>query len=424
MPSVFPATAIEPMETPVRYDPEDQDNQTDGGQMKGSQTPALGTMRWLVLGTILVVAAGAGALTLRQGDTAPLAKIAAAPIPVTAAFASVRDLPIARAGLGTVLPLNQVDVKARVDGQIQRIFFSEGQEVKAGDVLAQIDPRAYAAQLAQAQATLQKDVAQLANARADEGRATKLTKSGAGTTQAADTARAQVAVMQATVDGDQAAVDTAKLNLSYATITAPISGRAGLKQVNEGALLHANDATGIVTITQIQPISVQFSLPQDDLPDLLTGQQSAPLPVAIDTRDRSKHLADGKLTVIDSQVDTTTGMVKLKAEFDNQDQALWPGELVTAQVTERIDRNALVVPSIAVQSGQKGPYLFVVTPNNTVKVAQVTVGQTVGDVTALRSGVAEGDNIVVSGQSRLTDGTSMQVTQVGGAQRNVVSEVQ
>ncbi|MGX7876987.1 efflux RND transporter periplasmic adaptor subunit [Mesorhizobium sp. ORM6] len=358
------------------------------------------------------------------GDTAPLAKIAPAPIPVTAAFAAVRDLPIARTGLGTVLPLNQVDVKARVDGQIQRTFFSEGQEVKAGDVLAQIDPRVYSAQLAQAQATLQKDVALLANARADEGRATKLTQSGAGTTQSADTARAQVAVMQATVDGDQAAVDTAKLNLSYATIVAPISGRVGLKQVNEGALVHANDATGIVTITQIQPISVQFSLPQDDLPDLLAGQQSAPLPVAVGTRDLSKHLADGSLRVIDSQVDTTTGMVKLKAEFNNQDQALWPGELVTAQVTERIDRNALVVPSIAVQSGQKGPYIFVVAPNKTVKVAQVTVGQTVGDLTALKSGIAKGDNVVVSGQSRLTDGTSMQVTQVGDAQQNLVSEAQ
>ncbi|QND61595.1 efflux RND transporter periplasmic adaptor subunit (plasmid) [Mesorhizobium huakuii] len=410
------------MEPPVRDDPENQDNQTTSGKTADGQRSALGTVRWLALGVILVVAAGAGALTLRQGDTAPLAKIAAAPIPVTAAIASVRDLPIARTGLGTVLPLNQVDVKARVDGQIQRIFFGEGEEVKAGDILAQIDPRAYAALLAQAQATLQKDVAQLANARADEARATKLTQSGAGTTQAADTARAQVAVMQAAVDGDQAAVDTAKLNLDYATITAPISGRVGLKQANEGTLVHANDATGIVTITQMQPIAVQFSLPQDQLPDLQSGQSAGSLPVAADARDSSRKIADGKLTAIDSQIDTTTGMIKLKAEFDNNDKALWPGALVTVQVGVRTEHNAVVLPSAAVQSGQSGPYVFVVKPDNTVTIAKVTTGDVVGDVTMLTSGAVAGDNIVVSGQSRLTEGTSVKVTQADDPSQKVALE--
>ncbi|UVK57662.1 efflux RND transporter periplasmic adaptor subunit (plasmid) [Mesorhizobium sp. AR02] len=410
------------METPVRDDPENKDNQTNAGQTTDNQAPASRTVRWLALGAFLVVAAGAGALTLRQGATAPLAKIATAPIPVTAALATVRDLPIARAGLGTVLPLNQVDVKARVDGQIQRTFFSEGQEVKAGDVLAQIDPRAYAAQLAQAQATLHKDAAQLANARADEARATKLTQSGAGTTQAADTARAQVAVMQATVDGDQAAVDTAKLNLDYATITAPISGRVGLKQANEGTLVHANDATGIVTITQMQPISVQFSLPQDQLPDLQSGQSAGSLPVSADARDGSRKIADGKLTAIDSQIDATTGMVKLKAEFDNSDKALWPGALVTAQVGVRTEHNAVVLPSAAVQNGQTGPYVFVVKPDNTVTIARVTTGDVVGDVTTLTSGAAAGDNIVVSGQSRLTEGTSVKVTQADDPSQKVALE--
>ena len=192
--------------------------------------------------------------------------------------------------------------------------------------------------------------------------------------------------------------------------------------MNEGAIVHASDATGLVTITQMHPISVQFSLPQDDLPDLLTGQAKAPLPVSVDTRDSSRHLADGKLTVIDSQVDTSTGTIKVKAEFPNDDRALWPGELVTAHVLVRTDSKAVTVPAIAVQNGQNGPYVFAVQPDSTVKVVQVKTDPTVGDLTALTSGASSGDNIVLSGQSRLTQGTKVAVKQAADTPQRIASE--
>jgi multidrug efflux system membrane fusion protein len=323
-----------------------------------------------------------------------------------------------------VLPLNQVDVKVRADGQLQRIAFVEGQSVQAGDLLAEIDPRPYQAQLAAAQATLKKDLAQFASDQTEDARAAKLSLSGAGTAQTADKAKAQVAIMRATLLGDQAAIDTATINLSYTSITSPITGRVGLKQINEGAIVHANDMTGLVTITQIHPIAVQFSLPQDELPDLLSGQAEAPLPVTLYSRDGSRRLATGKLAAIDSQVDTSTGMVKLKAEFDNADYVLWPGELVTARVIVKTDHNATVVPSAALQNGQNGPYLFIVKPDATVALIAVKLGPAVGDVTALLSGVKPGENVVVSGQSRLVQGTAVSVTQSDTKTASTVSRTQ
>jgi membrane fusion protein, multidrug efflux system len=366
---------------------------------------------WSVTILITLGIAGIGFWSRSGMAYAPAAAAITPAIPITAVHATVRDLPITRSGLGTVTPVSQVDVKVRADGQVQHIAFKEGQDVKAGDLLAQVDPRPYQAQLGQAEAVLQKDTAQLASSRTEEARASKLSATGAGTTQASDTAKAQVAINQALVLGDQAAVDTAKLNLNFATITAPVAGRLGLKQINEGAVVHASDATGLVTITQIRPISVQFSLPQDELPDLLAGQGKSPLLVSIDSRDGSRHLADGRLTVIDSQVDTATGTIKLKAEFDNDDRALWPGALVTARVIVRTDSKAVVVPSIAIQNGQDGPYLFVVKPDNTVAIAEVKTGPTVADVTALASGISAGDNVVLSGHSRLAQGTTVSTTQ-------------
>ncbi len=365
--------------------------------------------RWFrVMGLIAVVALlGAGGKVMLEAKAGGPAAAPAPPtaIPVTATKVLTRDLPIERSGLGTVTSLNAIDVKFRADGQLQNIAFTEGRDVNAGDVLAQIDRRPYEAQLAQAQAAYQKDQASLDNAKADEARAGKLNSSGAGTTQAIDTAKAQVAIFTAALAGDQAAIDTARLNLEFTTVKAPISGRVGLRQVDEGAIVHASDSTGVVSITQMAPISVRFSLPQDDLPALIAGQGQGDLSVTVYSRDGVQHLADGKLAVIDSQVDTSTGMIRLKAVFPNGDRALWPGELVTARILISTDRNATVVPAAAVQNGQNGAYVFIVKPDRTVAATPVTMGPTVGGYTALLSGVLPGQDIVLGGQSRLTDGS-------------------
>jgi multidrug efflux system membrane fusion protein len=336
----------------------------------------------------------------RQPATAP------ALIPVTTQQVMTRDLQIERAGLGTVMPLNTVDVKARVDGYLQNIAFVDGQEVKAGDVLAEIDPRPYQAQLAQAEAVLQRDNVQLASDQKEEARANRLSATGAGSTQATDLAKAATAAAQAALAADQAAVDTAKLNLAFTKIVAPFEGRVGLRQVSQGALVHANDTVGIITVTQTRPIAVQFSLSQDVLPDLQRSQAKGDRPVVVETRDGSP-LTTGKLMAIDNQIDPTTGMIKLKAVFDNADESLWPGELVMARVIVGTDNNASVVSSAAIQNGQQGSYVFVLKPGSTVSTASVKVGPTVGDVTAIVSGVKPGDDVVVSGQSRLAEGTKV-----------------
>ncbi|MFJ6327964.1 MULTISPECIES: efflux RND transporter periplasmic adaptor subunit [unclassified Rhizobium] len=328
-----------------------------------------------------------------------------APVPVQTATASIKDLPVVRSGLGIVSPLTAVDVKVRVDGQLQHIAFTEGQDVNAGDILATIDPRPYAAAVAQAQADYDKELAQLAQAKIDEARAQRLTTTGSGTTQAAQTAAAQVQVMDATAASGKAALDTAKLNLEFATITAPISGRVGLRQQQQGSILRATDATGVVTVTQMRPIALEFTLTQDDLPDLIAGQAKGQLNVSAYSRDDAKHLADGKLSAIDSQVDSSTGMVKLKAVFANDDLTLWPGELVTANITLRTDPNSTVVPSSAIQNGQTGAYVFLVRPGNKVITSSVITGSAYAGLTAVTQGVSSGETVVTSGQSRLVDGT-------------------
>lgn len=364
----------------------------------------------IVFGAVafLAIAGAAVFFALPANKSQPVqqaASPASAPVPVETASVSTQDVPIERSGLGYVTPLTAVDVKVRVDGQLQKVAFTEGQDVKAGDVIAQIDPRPYEAIIDQAQAAYQKDIAQLNAAKIDEARAKKLTTTGSGTTQTADTATAQVAIMEATAAGEQAAIETAKLNLSFATVTAPINGRAGLRQAEQGAIVHANDSAGIVTITQMQPIAVLFSLPQDELPDLIAGQGQGALSVAVDSRDGIRHLADGKLSVIDSQVDTSTGMVKLKALFPNDNLALWPGELVSARIVLRTDRGSTVVPSTAIQNGQTGPYVFTIRPDSTVATVSVKAGPVAAGMTTLLSGLKPGDTVVTSGQSRLTDGT-------------------
>src|SRR5438270_9249956 len=263
-------------------------------------------------------------------DNSALAASAAAPatapvVPVTEGQAESRSVPIWLSGIGSVQPLNAVTVKVRVDGQLDRVAFTEGQDVHKGDVLAQVDPRSFRAQLKQAQANKAKDEAQLANARLDLERSMRLEAKGVATKQTVDTQRAQVAALEATLEADQAAIDMAQLQLEFSTITAPLSGRAGLRLVDPGTVVHASDANGLVTITQMQPIAVLFTVSQDELPEIRAAMAGGDPVVVAYTRGGERPLATGKLIFVDSQVDPRTGYVKLKAFFDNTDRALWPG---------------------------------------------------------------------------------------------------
>ncbi|HEX9461377.1 MAG TPA: efflux RND transporter periplasmic adaptor subunit [Alphaproteobacteria bacterium] len=365
----------------------------------------------LALVPIAVVFGAVPFLTLKHGKAAPTPAAATTPaVPVTAGPAVARDLPIWFVGVGSVTPLNVVNVKVRVDGQLDRVAFTEGQDVHAGDLLAQIDPRPFAAQLKQARANLAKDQATLANARVDHARFTKLASMGAAPSQNVDTLKAQVAALEATVNADQALIDNAQLQLDFTTLTSPLDGRVGLRLIDPGSIVHQTDMNGLVTVTQMQPISVIFTLPQDSLPDVLAASSAGKLIVDAYTRDGTKGLARGELVFIDSQVDPASGQFKLKARFQNPDRALWPGEFVMARILVRTEANITVVPARAVLRGQNGTYVYAVKPDKTVEVRPVTTGVTVEGVTAVLSGLAAGDTVVVSGQARLTAGVKVEVT--------------
>jgi len=370
--------------------------------------------RWTILLMMLfaVGAAWFGPAPDRAASPQAVAASPAAPsgaaVPVTEGRVETQDVPIWLSGIGSVQPLNAVTVKVRVDGQLDRVAFTEGQDVRKGDVLAQIDPRSFRAQLKQAQANKAKDEAQLANARLDLERSTRLEAKGAASKQSLDTQRAQVAALGATVEADQAAIEMAQLQLEFSTITAPLSGRTGLRLVDPGTIVHASDANGLVTITQMQPIAVLFTVSQDELPDVLAAMARGDPAVVAYSRGGERPLAAGKLIFADSQVDQGTGHVKLKALFDNSDRALWPGEFVDARVQVATVNTATVVPAKAVERGQNGTYVFRIRPDETVEVCPVAVRH-VGEGTAIiADGLAPGDRIVLDGQYRLQAGARVE----------------
>ncbi|UAK25790.1 efflux RND transporter periplasmic adaptor subunit [Sphingomonas nostoxanthinifaciens] len=375
------------------------------------------SLRWKLAGLALVaLAVMLGMASLHRsgaGQNPPAA--AAKTVPVVAGRAATRDMAIRVTGIGSVTPINVVDVKARVDGQLMRIAYREGDEVPAGRLLAQIDPRPYEATLAQAVALRAKDDAQLVNARSDLARQATLSKAGAGTVQAYDAAKAQAGALQATVAQDDAAIRSAQLNLQYSRIVAPVAGRVGLKQVNLGAMVHASDTTGIVTVTQMAPISVIFTLPQDALAPVLAGQHGGQLPVSVYTRDGASHIVDGTLVFVGSSVDQTTGQFQLRANFANGDRMLWPGDFVSVRVLVRLDRGATVVPDQAVQTSETGRYVYTLTPGGVAEMRTVKAGASVDGFTEILAGLKPGDAIVVSGQSRLSPGAKVAVRGQYGA---------
>jgi multidrug efflux system membrane fusion protein len=334
-------------------------------------------------------------------------------IPVAVAKAEVRDLPILLNGLGSVDAFNTVAVKSRLDGQLIKVNVREGQEVKQGELLAEIDPRPYEVQLSQAQATLFKDQAALKDARLNLERFQQLYKDGVISKQQFDTQGSLEAQLDGAVRADQAQVDTVKLNLVYTRITAPVSGRIGLRQIDVGNMVHASDPNGLLVITQLQPIAVIFSLPQDNLQAVSQHMRNGKLSVDAYSRDDQTKLATGSLTTIDNQIDTTTGTGKLKAVFDNRDRSLWPNQFVNVHLLLEVKKNNTVVPSAAIQRGPQGTYVFVVKPDNTAEMRNVTVSISQGNLTAITQGIKPNENVVTDGQDKLQPGTKVEIR--GGA---------
>jgi multidrug efflux system membrane fusion protein len=330
-----------------------------------------------------------------------------AAVPVVMQAAQRKDLPIWLDAIGSVQALNTVNVRVRVDGELQKVMFTEGQMVTAGASLAQVDPRVYQALVAQAQALVAKDQAQLTNLKVNLQRATNLANAKAGPTQDVDTYRAQLAAQQATVQADQAELDNARLQLSFTQVTAPLTGRTGQRLLDVGSIAHGAEATGLVTITQMNPISVAFAVSQDDLAQILEENARQPLQVVAMSRDGKKQIASGTLSFIDSQVSAASGQIQLKAQFDNDDSQLWPGELVSARVLLNTRLDATVVPVTAVQQGQKGPYVYVVNAGQRVEPRQVDASAVVAGQQWIREGLTPGESVVVQGQSRIAPGTKV-----------------
>jgi len=332
------------------------------------------------------------------------AQTAGSVVPVTAGTVVTEDVPVFLHGIGSAQAYNMVSIKSRVDGQIVRIDFKEGQEVKEGDLLLQIDPRPYQAALAQAEATKQKDEAQLAGAQADLERYAQLVPSGHQTRQSYDQQKALVAQLQATIKADAAQIETAKLNLGYTDIRSPIDGRLGARLVDKGNLVRATDNTVLVTISEVKPIFVSFTLPQETIEDVREHHKQTPLAVRAYSGDGKNQLAEGKLTMIDNAIDQATGTIRLKARFDNEDERLWPGEFVNVRAILSMRRGVATVPAQTVQNGPNGPYVYIIKPDDTVERRAVDVAATQDGIAVVSKGLSAGEQVVVDGQYRLTNG--------------------
>ncbi|HEX4961918.1 MAG TPA: MdtA/MuxA family multidrug efflux RND transporter periplasmic adaptor subunit [Thermoanaerobaculia bacterium] len=335
------------------------------------------------------------------------------PVPVLAAAARTKDVGVYLTGLGTVAPLNTVTVKSRVDGQVLRIAFQEGQSVRAGALLAELDPRPFQVQLLQAQGQYAKDEAALQNARVDLKRYEILMQQDSIPRQQLDTQAATVAQFEAALKSDQAQIESAKLNLTYAHVTAPTGGRVGLRQVDVGNIVHASDPNGIVVITQLQPINVLFTIPADHLSQVLPQVHGgATLAVDAYDRDLKNKLATGKLLAVDNQIDPTTGTVRIKAIFGNENEALFPNQFVNARLLVDTLHNAVTVPSAALQRSPQSAFVYLVKADKTVESRNVAVRLTEGDDATIQNGLAPGDVVVIDGVDKLRPGAKVDVTMV------------
>lgn len=346
---------------------------------------------------------------------AALAAQSPPPVPVTVTKAEARNVPVYLDGLGNVQAYNTVSIKPQVGGVIIDLPAKEGQEVKKGDIVARIDPSPYQAALDQALAQRAEDLASLQSAQLDLARYTKLASSSYAPVQQVDDQRATVGKDQATIQADNAMIETAKINLGYATLRAPFDGRVGLYQIDIGNLVQANGTAAILTITQDKPIAVVFTLPEDQLPQVQDARARGPLTVLVTDKDSGAPMATGTLMTPDNTISTATGTIALKARFANADDHLWPGQFVNTRLAVKILANAVTVPSIAVQHGPDGLYVFLVKSDTSVAQVPVTVSYQDSGTSVISKGVAAGDTVVVSGQSRLSAGTKVQGKTVDAA---------
>lgn len=381
---------------------------------------------WVVL--LLAIAAIAGYAVYHAGDPIPVANKGGGgggkggggrgaqlgPVPVVVTKVGRSSIPVYFNGLGNVSPFYTVAVKARVDGQLMKVGFNEGDMVKEGQVLAEIDPRPFQVQLDMAEATLAHDQALQANAKVDENRYRELVKTDAIPSQQLDTQAALVQQYAATVKQDQASIENANLQLTYSKVKAPISGVVGLRLVDPGNIVHASDSNGMVTITQLQPIAVLFTIPEDNLPQVTQKlRNGAHLQADAYNRDNSKLIASGKLLTLDNQIDPSTGTSKLKAVFDNKDNALFPQQFVNVRLLVDTLQNQLVVPNVAVQNGQQGTFVYTVDADSVVHLKPVQVGITTATQVDILSGITENDRVVVDGTDRLVEGATVRVRKPG-----------
>ena len=357
----------------------------------------------------LLVIAGIAVFAFRfvPGSRAAQPKSAPAAVPVSVANVANKDVPVRIRAIGNVEPLTTVSIKARVDGQIDAVRFKEGDEVRAGAVLFELDRRPFEAQLAQAQANLLKDKALLDHAVEQARRNKDLLDQKFISPDAYETVKTNVDTAAATVKADEAAIRSVQLSLDYCTIRSPLTGYAGRVMIQQGNLVKANDTNALVVINQVVPIDVSFSVPESELADVRRYQADGELQVAVQLPNGKP--VSGKLSFIDNTTDVTTGTIKLKAEFTNGDKALWPGQFVNVVLTLTTQKNAIVAPTTAVQNGPNGQYVFVVAANNTVALRDVKVARTEGDDTVIASGLAPGDTVVTAGQLRLAPGTRITV---------------
>ena len=370
---------------------------------------------WLWILALAILGYGGYRLHRASGNdsapsTGPAGKSSARNVPVVAVAARKGDMPVYLRGLGSVSAFNTVTIKSRVDGQLVRVAFREGQSVQQGDLLAEIDPRPFQVQLSQAQGQLARDQAQLNDARANMARAQALYAGGIIAKQQLDSQTAAVGQFEGAIQADQAQIESAKLNLTYCRITAPISGRVGLRLVDEGNIIHANDPNGLIVIAQLQPIAVLFSIPEDNLSPVLAKLRTGDrLRVQAYDRDDKTKLADGTLLTVDNTIDQSTGTSRLKAEFANSDNALFPNQFVNVRLLLEVRKDAVIIPAPAIQRGPQGTFVYAVKGDQSAEVRPVTMGVTEGNDVSISAGLSPGDLVVVDGADKLQDGGKVEV---------------